>query len=119
MYISQATKHDITWLQWAIYGMPFALTMGAVLYFLVLYFFPVSKDQLTGGISIVQEQSARLGPITTQEIKLLGIMLVTIFLWATGKISHPLDPPTVAVLAVVAIFFPGLRVATWKELVGK
>ncbi|MGA7577813.1 MAG: SLC13 family permease [Desulfobaccales bacterium] len=119
MYISQATKHDITWLQWAIYGMPFALTMGAVLYFLVLYFFPVSKDQLTGGISIVQEQSARLGPITTQEIKLLGIMLVTIFLWATGKILHPLDPPTVAVLAVVAIFFPGLRVATWKELVGK
>ena len=119
MYISQATKHDITWLQWAIYGMPFALTMGAVLYYLVLYFFPVGKDELEGGVAVVHEQSAKLGPITTREVKLLIIMLATIFLWATGKVLHPLDPSTVAVLAVVAIFFPGLRVATWKQLAGK
>jgi solute carrier family 13 (sodium-dependent dicarboxylate transporter), member 2/3/5 len=119
MYISQATKHDITWLQWAIYGMPFALTLGAVLYFLVLYFFPVGKDELEGGVAVVQEQSAKLGPITTREVKLLIIMLVTIFLWATGKVLHPLTPSTVAVLAVVAIFFPGLGVATWKQLAGK
>ena len=119
MYISQATKHDITWLQWAIYGMPFALTMGTVLYFLVLYFFPVGKEELAGGVAVVHAHSAKLGPITTREIKLLIIMLATILLWATGMVLHPLNPSTVAVLAVVAIFFPGLRVATWKELVGK
>jgi solute carrier family 13 (sodium-dependent dicarboxylate transporter), member 2/3/5 len=119
MYISQATKHDITWLQWAIYGMPFALTMGAVLYLLVLYFFPVGKDELDGGVAVIHEHSAQLGPITTGEVKLLIIMLATIFMWGTGKVLHRLDPSTVAVLAVAAIFFPGLRVATWKELAGK
>ena len=119
MYISQATKHDITWLQWAIYGMPFALVMGAVLYFLVLYFLPVDKEELEGGVAVVHEHSAKLGPIKPREIKLLVIMLVTIFLWATAKLLHPLTPPTVAVLAVVAIFFPGLQVASWKELVNK
>ncbi len=119
MYISQATKHDITWLQWAIYGAPFALTMGAVLYFLVLYFFPVGKDELEGGVAVVHEQSAKLGPITPKEVKLLIIMLATIFLWATGNVLHHLNVSTVAVLAVVVIFFPGINVATWKQLAAK
>ncbi len=119
MYIFQATKHHITWLDWAIYGMPFAVTMGAVLYFLVLYFFPVGKDELAGGVSVVQEHSAKLGPISRGEVKLLLIMLATIFMWGTGNVLHRLDPSTVALLAVAAIFFPGLRVAAWRDLVGK
>lgn len=116
MYISAATKHDISWLQWAIYGIPFSVAVGLVLYLLVLRFFPVGNEELEGGCELIQSRYAESGKITAKEKKLLAIMCATIFLWATGKVLHSLDPSTVAILAVVAIFFPGLNVATWKEL---
>lgn len=119
MFISQATKHDITWLHWFIYGMPFAVVMGLILLWLVLRFFPVDNEKLAGGDKVIREQLAKLGPLTGKEIKLLIIMLLTIVLWATGKVLHPLDSSTVAILAVVAMFFPGINVAGWKELAGK
>ncbi|WP_207707630.1 SLC13 family permease [Desulfofundulus thermobenzoicus] len=119
MFISQATKHDITWLHWFIYGMPFSIVMGLVLLWLVLRFFPVDNEKLAGGDEVIREQLAKLGPLTGKEIKLLIIMLLTIVLWATGKVLHPLDSSTVAILAVVAMFFPGINVAGWKELAGK
>jgi anion transporter len=116
MYIASATKHDISWLQWAIYGIPFSAAVGVVLYLLVLRFFPVGNEELEGGCELIYNRYAEVGKITPKEKKLLGIMCVTIFLWATGKVLHSYDPSTIAVLAVVAIFFPGLNVATWKEL---
>ena len=119
MYISSATKHDISWLQWAIYGIPFSVAVGLVLYGLILRFFPVGNEELEGGSELIYKRYAEVGAISVKEKKLLAIMCVTIFLWATGKVLHSLDPSTVAILAVVAIFFPGLNVATWKELESK
>ncbi len=119
MYISAATKHDITWLQWAIYGVPFSFAVGAVLFMLVLHFFPLGDEELAGGRDLISERYSAIGPTSGKELKLLIIMLITILLWATGKILHPLTPSTVAILAVIAIFFPGLNVATWKQLESK
>lgn len=118
-FIAQATKHQITWLHWALYGMPFALVMGAILYFMVLRMFPVGNEELSGGPELIRRQLTKLGPLTSRERNLLIIMLATIFLWATGNILHPLDSSTVALIAVVAMFFPGIGVATWKEMATK
>lgn len=118
-FIAQATKHQITWLEWALYGMPFSLVMGAILYFMVLRFFPVGNEELSGGTTLMRQQLAKLGSLNSKERNLLIIMLATIFLWATGKYLHPLDSSTVALLAVVAMFFPGIGVANWKEMAAK
>ncbi len=118
-FIAQATKQEITWLQWAIYGVPFSIVIGGVLLFIINRYFPVSCDELEGGCEKIREQYKKLGPITVKERNLLVIMLVTIGLWATGKTLHSLDSSTVALLAVVAMFFPGIAVTNWKEMSGK
>jgi anion transporter len=118
-FIAQATKREITWLQWAFYGVPFSLAVGGALFFLVDRFFPVGCNELEGGCAKIREQFKKLGPITTKERNLLIIMLVTIALWATSKTFHPLDSSTVALLAVTAMFFPGIAVTNWKEMAGK
>ncbi|MBC7292667.1 MAG: anion permease, partial [Thermoleophilia bacterium] len=117
-FIAQATKHDIKWLEWFVYGMPFAIVVGLVLYLLVLLLFPVENRELEGGRELIDRQLQALGPLTGRELKLMFIMGATILLWATSKILHPLDPSTVAILAVVATFLPGVAVASWKELAG-
>jgi anion transporter len=118
-YISQATKHSITWLQWALYGIPFSWAVGAVLFVLVELMFPVKDKELFGGRELIRQELAKRGPLTTKERKLLVIMSLTIILWATGSILHPLDSSTVALLAVVAVFFLGMGITSWKEMNSK
>lgn len=118
-FISQATKHTISWLDWAIYGVPFSLAVGAVLFLLVEILFPVGKQELAGGREALRQELAKRGPLGAKERNLLIIMLVTIFLWATGGKLHPIDSSTVALMAVVAMFCPGIAVANWKEMSGK
>jgi anion transporter len=118
-FINQATKHNITWLQWAFYGIPFSLVIGAVLFFLVELLFPVKNQELSGGKALIRQELAKCGPLTRKERNLLVIMSLTIIFWATGNILHPLDSSTVALLAVVAIFFPGFGVTNWKEMNSK
>ena len=117
-YISDATKHTIGWLEWAYYGMPFSIAVGAVLYLLITRLFPAEVDDLPGGRKMVEAKLRELGPMPAREKRLLGIMAVTIILWATGM-WHPIDTSTVAVLALLALLFPGIGVGTWKELVVK
>jgi solute carrier family 13 (sodium-dependent dicarboxylate transporter), member 2/3/5 len=118
-FISQATKHSITWFQWALYGIPFSLAVGAVLFLLVELMFPVKNKELSGGRELIRQELAKRGPLTAKERKLLVIMTLTIIFWATGNILHPLDSSTIALLAVAAIFFPGLGVTNWKEMNSK
>ncbi|MEN6437264.1 MAG: DASS family sodium-coupled anion symporter [Syntrophobacter sp.] len=118
-FIAQATKHEITWLQWAFYGIPFSVVVGGVLYFLVDRLYPVGCEELEGGCEKIRYQYKQLGPITGKERNLLIIMVATIILWATSKTVHPLDSSTVALLAVFAMFFPGIAVTNWKEMSGK
>jgi anion transporter len=118
-FIAQATKHSITWLQWALYGIPFSLVIAAILFFLVEVLLPVKNQELSGGKELIRQELAKCGPLSRKERNLLVIMLLTIVFWATGNILHPLDSSTVALLAVVAIFFPGFGVTNWKEMNSK
>lgn len=118
-FIAQATKHTITWLEWAIYGVPFSLAVGLVLFILVEFHFPVGKEELAGGREILRQELAKRGPLSPKERNLLSIMVVTILLWATGGKLHPINSSTVALMAVVAMFCPGIAVTTWKEMNSK
>lgn len=115
-FIAQATGHQISWMEWLVYGMPFAIVMGIVLLILVEIFFPVGAQDIKGGKELIRQELVKLGALNAKERNLLLIMCCTIFLWATGKALHPLDSSTVALLAVAAMFMPGIGVTTWKEM---
>lgn len=117
-YIADATGYKISWLEWAMYGLPFAISVAIVLYFLVTKFFPPEMDEMPGGKEAIKERLKKLGKISAQERNLLIIMVLTIALWATGDHLHKIDSSTVALLTVVAIFFPPFKIANWKDLVG-
>ncbi len=114
--IYQAVGHHISWLEWMLYGMPFALLLGIILFWLIEWQFPVKAAEVAEGDEAIRQELASLGPLCGREKKLLIIMCGTIFLWSTGNILHQLDNTTVALLATLTIFMPGINIATWDEL---
>jgi anion transporter len=115
-FIAQATGRQISWLEWMFYGMPFAVLMGLALLLLVECLFPVKNDEMAGGREAIAGELKKLGPLSTKERNLLIIMFCIISLWATGKILHPLDSSTVALLGVAAMIVPGISVTNWKDM---
>lgn len=118
-FIRQATQRTITWSEWLLYGMPFAIALGLMLFVLVEILFPVPNIEIAGGKELIREEMRKLGPITAPERNLLIIMLCTIFLWATNNVLHKIDSSSVALMAVVAMFLPGIGVAKWQTLSNK
>jgi len=118
-FIRQATGRTITWSEWLGYGMPFAMVLGLMLFTLVEILFPVKNTEIAGGKELIQEEMRKLGSISAPERNLLIIMLCTIFLWATNNVLHKIDSSSVALMAVVTMFLPGVGVARWQALSDK
>jgi solute carrier family 13 (sodium-dependent dicarboxylate transporter), member 2/3/5 len=115
-FIEDAAGVKISWLQWSMYGLPFAVALAAVLFFLILRLFPPEIKEIAGGKEKIKEQLKQLGAVTAQEKKLLVIMLITICLWATGDKLHKIDSSAVAVLTLAVIFYPHFKITNWREL---
>ncbi|NHM28755.1 DASS family sodium-coupled anion symporter [Desulfofundulus sp. TPOSR] len=113
-YLAEA-GYPIKWLSWAIYGMPFSIVAGLVLYILICSRFPTKK--LPGEIALIRQKLAAMGPVSARELKLAAIMLATTALWASEHKLHDIDSSTVSVLAVMTLFLPFNNITTWDRLV--
>jgi len=110
-----AAGHPISWLSWALYGLPFSITAGLILFGLIYFSFPVR--QFPGDTGLIRQKLLAMGRISPAEIKLALIMLATTAMWATEQKLHGIDGSTVAVFSVMVIFLPFVRITTWERLV--
>lgn len=113
-YLSQS-GYRISWLSWAVYGMPFSLAAGLTLFLLISSRFPFKE--LPGGSAQIRKKISELGPPTPGELKLAVIMSATAVLWATEQKIHSIDSSAVSVAAVIALFLPFVNITTWDRLV--
>jgi DASS family divalent anion:Na+ symporter len=106
-------KEQITWSGWLSAGLPLALLIGVIMFFIVWLYFgkgvkAVPKDQ-------VISQLADMGSITKKE-KLCGcIISVTFLLWITGSFTN-ITAEVVGLAAVAALFI--INVINNKDLSG-
>jgi anion transporter len=115
-YILDATQHQITYGKFFIYGLPMAVLMGTALFVLVSKLFPPEQEELLGGAEVIRAKLASLGPLKGDQKRLMAVLATTVALWATGGLLHKLDLGMVALLAVIVIFLPFMKIGTWKKL---
>lgn len=119
-FIYQGTGHDLSWLEFFVYGAPLCLGMCVALYFLLKVLFPADKETLPDCGDLLRSAMSDCGPLTRQEKSIAVILALVIPLWATSKVLHSVDTATIAMLAVAAIFTPGVMEKgvspTWKTL---
>lgn len=119
-FIYQGTGYDLSWLEFALYGAPMCLGCCVALYFLLTRLFPTEGECVPDMDSRLCAAIDECGPMNRQEKAIALILAITIPLWATAKVLHPIDTGTIAILAVAAVFCPGVvnkgGAPAWKHL---
>ncbi|MHB8158596.1 MAG: SLC13 family permease [Desulfocucumaceae bacterium] len=114
--IAEATGREISWLRWFLYGEPFGIALGLVLYGLILLLFPPGRDYIPSRPESMKRQLSAMGPMSGPEKRLLTVLSAAILLWASSGLLHPLNNSTVAIMAAAAIFLPGMGIGDWREV---
>ena len=114
-FIEKQLGVNITWMNWFIAALPFAILMSIALYFVLMKVMPPEMDEIPGGDAVVAKALADLGPMKTDEKKMLIISFVLLFFWATEKIVHPFDTSSTTIAAIAIMLLPGIGVMSWKE----
>ncbi len=114
--LKQGTGIDISFLDWMLFGVPFAILMIPFCWLSLILIFkpePVSDE----AINSINELVAKAGKLEKNEIKILVIILTLLVLWIASTWVSWLDATGIAVMGLVAMFFPGIEVITWDEFV--
>ena len=113
--IEKYLHHSITWIDWLKFSMPYCIAMMLALYFLLTRLNRFEFNEIPGGRQGIHEALAKLGPMSSQEIRISLISILTIGMWATEKYLK-IDVDTVAILAVMLVLSPYIGVTSWREL---
>lgn len=106
---------EIGFLQWMVVGYPVAIAMSLlVAWWLCVLFKP---EPLTEAAAReLREKADKLGPLTLLEKKVVAITAAMIVLWVASTWVSWLNTNIVALLGLVVMLTPGVRVLSQKEL---
>lgn len=117
--LEQVTNGEltITFTQWAAIGVPFAIIMNFVIWWILKSMYKVSKPDVVThklDVEIFKKKQNDLGPLTYSEIRYLITLLVMMILFLTSTITH-FAVPYIALIAMVMVIMPGWGTVKWKE----
>ncbi len=73
------------------------------------------KPQIEGGMQRLKDEYEKMGKITFEEYKAIGIFVCVLALWATDK-QHGIDQTAVAFMGAVVALTPGIGVVKWNDI---
>jgi len=117
--------HRVYYMDWARLGAPIALVTTLAMWAIgqrLLLRIPKEErvPRLAGGLAVVREKYAGMGPLSFGEKKAIAIFALVLFLWMTD-IFHmrwfgvEITAPFAALLGAVIVLFPRWGVLQWAE----
>jgi anion transporter len=104
----------ITWTDWFIAGAPFSALLSVAVYFIMTRMLKPEVEEIRGGMAGIREQLAALGPMTSAQWKLLGMVLLLLGFWSTEGVLHSFDTSSTTIAAIALMLLPGVGVMDWK-----
>ena len=121
-YLEELAGVSISFGQWMLLGVPAAVLMIPMGWWLLLRIFPPEIERLPFDRAEIEQKLAALGPLEPVERKTLAIFALTITgwlitPWLADLTGGRVDPPVqaVALFGGLTLFLPAIRVMTWKE----
>lgn len=112
--LKEMTGHNISFVEWAAYGVPIGLILIPLAWFLIVKIFPpVEMEKKLFGEFI--ESSRVQQKVDRQEGKVIVIMGGMILLWVLSSWIKAINLYAVAVLGVCMMFLPGIDILNWEE----
>jgi len=102
---------EISFLKWMTFGLPFAIVMIAIIYFvLVKWMFPNKNIQFNASREIIDSELKKLGVLSAKEKRVLLIFGITVFFWIFRTLINRLIPnlalsdTIISMSAAIALF---------------
>jgi solute carrier family 13 (sodium-dependent dicarboxylate transporter), member 2/3/5 len=115
--IKSAANVDVNFLQWTAIGLPMAIVLVFVAWFVLKTMYPAEFKHVKG-LDDVKKDLKELGAMTADEKKFTSIFAVTLILWFTQPFTK-LDTALVAVVTASVFFIPGISLCLWDDVKGK
>lgn len=115
--IKSSANVDVNFLQWSAIGIPMALVLTFVAWYVIKKMYP-AEFKAVEGLDDVNSKLKEIGPMTTGEKKFSFIFLITLILWFSQPFTK-LDTAFVAIVAASLLFIPGIGLSTWESVKGK
>lgn len=118
---------EISFLKWMVLGLPFSALMIAIIYFVLIKFFPSKGLDFNASKNVIQDELNNLGPTSSREKQVLIIFGVTIALWISRTLINSLIPGlklndttismagAIAMFAIPHSFKKGDFILEWKD----
>jgi sodium-dependent dicarboxylate transporter 2/3/5 len=107
----------ISWIDWLIVGAPYSIAMSVALYFVLMKMMaPTAAEEAGSKNSAPAGLGPKLGPISTDEVKLLILSVILLAFWATEGKLHSFDTSSVAIAAIALMFVPRIGVMDWRQV---
>jgi anion transporter len=115
----------VHYMDWMRLGAPIAIATSLIMWWLapkLLFRIPPAgrTPQISGGLPLIRERYAALGPLSVGEKKAIAIFGLVLFLWMTDAFHMrwfgvDIPAPFAALLGVVIALFPKWGVLEWSE----
>ncbi|MBL0125420.1 MAG: anion permease [Betaproteobacteria bacterium] len=115
----------VYYMDWVRVGAPIAIMTTMMMWVLgqkLLFRIPKAEQtpQLEGGLDLVKQQYAEMGPMRGEEKKAIAIFSLVLFLWMTDAFhldwfGVEISAPFAALLGAVIVLFPRYGILQWSE----
>jgi len=111
---------DFLYADWSVAALPLALLLIIIGWIVgTKIIFPVPKEerkpQIEGGMKMLKEELAKLGPVRLGEIKSIIIFVGVLAMWATDS-YHGVSKTAVAFLGAVIALLPRIGIVKWNDV---
>ena len=114
-FLEEYGKVRVSFLAWMAIGVPMVLVLIPVAWWSLLRFFPPELTAIGEAGDVGREREA-LGPMRPVEIKVLAVFGTMFTFWILSTWVRAFDVALVSILGAVALFLPGMKIFTWKEV---
>jgi len=113
--IEQNGGARIPFLHWMAIGIPMVIILLPTAAWVLVTFFP-PEIKTIGDVEDIHRERTETGPISANEWKVIAIMSTMITFWIVSTWIPAFDTVLVALCGAVAMFLPGMRLFSWKEV---
>ena len=105
---------NVTFFDWCLYSMPIVFIALPIVWLVLIFSFPIDLKDISDAKKEINRQVSAEGKMKIHEGIVLGILILTIFLWILFSSQQYFGLAAIAILSGVLLFFSGC--ISWNDV---
>lgn len=104
----------VSFFDWMIYSMPIVFISLPIVWIILQISFPIKIKNIAAAKTEIKRQMSRSAKMNKYELTVIGIVILTIFLWIFVSSPDYFSLAVIAIIGSILLFFTGC--ITWKDV---